>query len=106
MDQSRCRQGTKQDDQAAGLNQPTASMGQVSSHHISRRARIWSRILRVPARRSSCVPLSAAGSGKLQCSRLVTPAKIGQRSALLSSQTVITYANSSPDLKTSNTDGV
>src|SRR6266568_3450800 len=80
------------------------STGHISSHHISMRARIWSRILRVPARRSSRVPMSAAGSAKLQCNRFATPGKIGQRSALVSSQTVITYENNSPDLKTSNTD--
>src|SRR5438477_13155909 len=63
------------------------------------RARISSRILRVPSSRSSREPVRAAGSAKLQCKRLVTPGSIGQRSAPVSSQTVITYGKKFSALK-------
>src|SRR5947209_17054828 len=49
------------------------------------------------------VPVNFEGSGKDQCNLVVTPGKIGQPSASDSSQTVMTYPNSFPDLKTSNT---
>src|SRR6266581_3447599 len=62
----------------AKKNLPTSSRGsyalpsQVSLHHFSMRAQIWSRILRTPLSRSSSLPISAAGSGKLQCNRVET----------------------------------
>ena len=63
---------------------------QTSAHHSSIRALIVSRISRVRASFSSWLPLSAEGSGKLQCNRFAAPGKTGQRSALVSSQTVTT----------------
>jgi len=49
-----------------------------------------SRIFRTSASFSSGVPVSTDGSGKLQWTRMLLPGKIGQRSAFVSSQTVIT----------------
>src|SRR5688572_10871141 len=63
---------------------------QTSAHHCSTLALIVSRTSRVLARRSSCVPWKLEGSAKPQCNRWVMPGKIGQRSALASSHTVMT----------------
>src|SRR6185369_6619271 len=57
-----------------------------ASHHASIFALMVSRISRVRASFCSGVPWMAEGSGNPQCNRVVTPGKIGQRSALVSSQ--------------------
>ncbi len=74
-----------------------------SAHQRMIFARISLRMTRACARRSSQVPCSAPGSAKLQCKRCVCPGNTGQRSALDSSQTVITYENILPALNRSNT---
>src|SRR5437016_11185969 len=49
------------------------------------------------------LPCTSEGSGKLQCIRVAGPGKIGHFSAFASSHTVMTWAKSWPDLKTSKT---
>ncbi len=63
---------------------------QISAHHAATLALIVSRTSRVLMSFSSGVPGKPDGSRKLQCRRVVTPGKIGQRSALVSSHTVMT----------------
>src|SRR5213593_1177820 len=62
----------------------------ISAHQFSIFALISSLTFRVKSSFSSAEPRKLDGSGKLQCSRVVTPGKIGHRSALASSHTVIT----------------
>src|SRR5882762_5055540 len=73
-----------------------AMAGQISAHHCSTLALMVSRTSRVRASFSSRAPGKPDGSGKLQCKRVVTPGKMGQRSALASSQTVMTWAKLLP----------
>jgi hypothetical protein len=75
-----------------------ATNEQTCAHHCSILALMVSRTSRVLASFSACVPGRLDGSGKLQCSRFVTPGKIGRRSALASSQTVMTQAKILPEL--------
>jgi hypothetical protein len=63
---------------------------QASPHQFSTLALIMSRTSRVLANFSSYAPWKLDGSGKPQCKRELAPGKIGQRSALVSSQTVMT----------------
>src|SRR6267378_49798 len=65
---------------------PTA--WQTCAHHASTFSLIVSRISRVFVSFTSALPPNAEGSGKPQCKRVVPPGKTGQRSALVSSQTV------------------
>src|SRR5262249_23858345 len=58
-----------------------ASVVQCAAHQCAIFCRIASRTSRVCARRSSRVPVKMAGSGKLQCSRLVLPVKLGHLAA-------------------------
>src|SRR5258708_28077445 len=85
----------------------TLSATQCSSQNESILARISSRTRRVLSKRCSCVPVNLEGSSNDQCSRVVTPAKIGHASASDSLHTVIAYVNMwSADFQTSKTDCV
>ncbi len=79
-----------------------AMLSQSCAQNAATFARISSRMVRARARRSSWAPLSAAGSVKLQCKRRACPGNTGQRSAEVSSQTVITYEKTLPALRRSN----
>src|SRR5438128_3921600 len=64
---------------------------QTDWHHSLTLASIMFLTFLVCSNRSFQVPSKLDGSGKPQCSRWVTPGNTGQRSALVSSQTVMTY---------------
>src|SRR5205807_915711 len=74
-----------------------AAVSHISAHQVSICFLMVSRMTRVLANFSSLLPVRAEGSGKLQCRRVVTLGKIGQRSALASSHTVMTYVKVCPD---------
>src|ERR1041385_2202474 len=79
-----------EDFSAESFHDETAAAPHVSAHQDSMRDFISSRTSRVRSSFSSGVPVNDEGSGKPQCRRVATPGKMGQRSALVSSQTVIT----------------